>query len=149
MSVCEVCGRPEALPGTGEGCERTMLSKMGAAARVSWGHIIDCEREGRRRAERERDEALRRLELLRQMADEVAGSGGVRAQQESITVHEYVIRATEELARQRDEARTALANLVQAMRVWGAEEDGVPEDGPVGAAYDAAERLLGRCVEMK
>jgi hypothetical protein len=36
----------------------------------------------------------------------------------------------------------ALENVTLAMRLWGAEEDGIPEDGPIAAAYDNAQRLL-------
>lgn len=38
--------------------------------------------------------------------------------------------------------RAALQACVRAMRLWGAEEDGIPEGGPIAEAYDGAVRLL-------
>jgi len=43
---------------------------------------------------------------------------------------------------QNERLHITLANTVMAMRLWGAEEDGVPEDGPIGAAFDAANVVL-------
>ena len=43
---------------------------------------------------------------------------------------------------QNERLRITLANTVMAMRLWGADEDGVPEDGPIGAAFDAANVVL-------
>ena len=49
---------------------------------------------------------------------------------------------TEKAERERDEARSVVIGLVAAMVSWGAEEDGVPEDGPIGAAFDRGREFL-------
>lgn len=41
-----------------------------------------------------------------------------------------------------DTMRDVLRACVVAMEQWGAEEDGIPEDGPIAEAYDAARSLL-------
>ena len=38
--------------------------------------------------------------------------------------------------------RQTLTNCVLAMRLWGAEEDGIPDGGPIGLAYDRACKAL-------
>jgi len=43
---------------------------------------------------------------------------------------------------ERQELRLALTNCVLAMRLWGAEEDGIPEDGPIALAYEQADALI-------
>jgi len=46
------------------------------------------------------------------------------------------------LAEHCGDLRVALASCVMAMRLWGDEEDGIPEDGPIAHAYEHAEALL-------
>lgn len=63
----------------------------------------------------------------------IANADAWRAESEA---NEAYLRA------QRDLLRDALAACVRAMGTWGAQGDGVPEGGPIGAAFDAAERAL-------
>jgi len=46
------------------------------------------------------------------------------------------------LAEHCGDLRVALASSVMAMRLWGAEEGGIPEEGPIAQAYEHAEALL-------
>lgn len=65
--------------------------------------------------------------------------------QERNTLAHRVSQAKLELARESAEPekyRAALAACVEAMRLWGSEEDGIPADGPIAEAYDRAIQLL-------
>ena len=59
-------------------------------------------------------------------------------------------RSITQLAREHGLMTAAEAHvdaLLQAMRRWGAEEDGVPDgDSVIGAAYNAADKWLERAV---
>ena len=104
-----------------------------------------------RRMRSARDLAARRGIVAKQI-DEACGFTIAVCVKEAIETEKAVVRdaalaSASEARAAADRLWTMVGRLVRAMRVWGAQEDGVPEAGPgeigsIGGAYDDARALL-------
>jgi len=114
-------------------------------SKVPWTYLDLAARAVRSLRMRERE--IARLEL--RVADLEIGEHALRYQleraeeaeaaccPEDVGFAEYIAA----LEKRNAELRSALRDCARAMRLWGAEEDGIPEDGPIADAYEQAAKL--------
>jgi len=107
------------------------LSAVAHAVREVCGHQCDDE------AETVRVLAMKVKALDRAMRDELAECEHLRREVHRLRGDVHGARLEGEAA-----GRAHVKRLVAAMVEWGSEEDGVPEDGEIGEAFDAAQKWL-------